>query len=124
MRQWRQLECMYGKIVDGMYNTAKELYSLKLLWANVLLQAINDLTYLGHNEIQIINKRGANHWFFISKNGDIGSLQWICEFLNLDTDGIRAYAKSLLDSGKRFRSPKIGFAMNGINGTGSNVKMD
>jgi hypothetical protein len=52
------------------------------LWANVLMQALTDLS--GRDPIA----RSAQLWF-LSRDESIGSLAWICHHLSLDPDAVR-----------------------------------
>ena len=56
------------------------------LWAAVLTQAIDDLH--GMRLLPVI-RRSAECWFQ-SKNHDLGSFLWICDFLGLAASSVRA----------------------------------
>jgi len=61
------------------------------LWAAVLSQAIDDLHRMRLLPIkrQLLVRRSAECWFQ-SKNHDLGSFLWICDFLGLAASSVRA----------------------------------
>jgi hypothetical protein len=67
------------------------------LWANVLLQALADLS--GRDPFA----RSARMWF-LSRDESIGSLAWICHHLSLDPDAVR---QRVLKANKQKRQESI-----------------
>ncbi len=60
----------------------------KKLWSAALLKAFKDLKSKRY-------ARSAEHWFFRSKEDGPGSLQWICQALEIDIIHVRAKAIEL-----------------------------
>jgi len=82
--------------VDIAVDRRDETEQCKKLWADVIRQAIEDLTtdstaiFTSEDEKKIV-KRRVVHWFE-SKDINEGSFLWICRELELDPDYVRSKA--------------------------------
>ena len=59
------------------------------LWMAVLRQAIDDATMVATAEESAFERASARRWLR-AQGSDVGSLQWICDVLNLKIELIRS----------------------------------
>ncbi|MBF0108721.1 MAG: hypothetical protein HQL76_06060 [Magnetococcales bacterium] len=84
----------------------------KSLWTSVLLQAVREAVkppkYDGHSSLfeSQMNMKRAREWFFASEN-HVGSFEWICMILNLDTERVRRTVKEMIGNGTRKRMKRF-----------------
>lgn len=68
------------------------------LWMAVLRQAMDDATMPPSNEEMIVERRRARMWLR-DRTGGIGTVQWICDQLNINMEPVLKEFQRRIDGG-------------------------
>jgi len=74
---------MQGILHSTLFFTQGEVQAEKILWAMVIVQAIQDLKSPRRGPIAEAHRQTARDWFYKNKSREPKSFHWVCRMLGL-----------------------------------------